>query len=192
MKAITAIQNEPHITPLMDSMWHQGILGKETCALNAYENFEAQVISNNEIRVRSGVGSIQGRFFCIEPNTYDAVTINNGSQGEKRKDLIVVHFEENTDTKVQTIDLRVIQGQPSESTPAVPEYTEGNLDDGDIIAEVPWLEVDLEGINIVGVKKVFELANRLSDFEVLISDELIQECIDAGLLTESEVGGGSA
>ena len=101
MKAITAVKGSPHITPLMDAMWHCGIMGLETCTLDAYENFTAQIITNNEIRIRSGVGMLQGRFYCIEPNTYDSITINNGSQGEKRIDLIVARWTVNDETKTQ-------------------------------------------------------------------------------------------
>ena len=181
MKPITRVKGSPHITPLMDAMWHEGIIGTETCALNAYENFMAQIITNNEIRIRSGVGMIQGRFFCIEPNTYDAITISNGTQGEKRIDLIVARWTVDDEQKTQDGDWAVIQGTSTTGTPSAPAYTEGDLDNGDLIVEAPYYEVELDGINIVEVRKVFNAAPTLTDIDNLISAETIQAFADAGL-----------
>lgn len=155
MKAITARKGEAHITPLMDSMWHQGMTGAQSCTLGAYENFKADIISNNEIRVRSGIGMLQGRFFCIEPNTYDSVTINNGTQEENRIDLIVMRWTVDAADNTQKAETIVIQGEPVAGTPLAPSATEGSLDDGDLIVDYPLYEVHLEGINITEVVPLF-------------------------------------
>lgn len=155
MKAITARSGKAHITPLMDSMWHQGITGMESCILSAYENFKADIISNNEVRVRSGVGMLQGRFFCNEPNTYDSVAINNGTQGENRTDLIVMRWSVDAATETEAAETIVVQGTPVAGTASAPSAVEGSLDDGDLIVDYPLYEVHLEGINIMEVVPLF-------------------------------------
>ena len=155
MISITNAAKEPHITPLQDSMWHRGMAGIDSCVFNFFENFAAEVSSNNSVKIRSGIGMIQGRYFCVEPSTYDEVTIANGTQGEKRKDLIVCRWTVDEEQKVQSGDWVVIQGTPTTGTPAVPSYTAGDLDAGDLIADMPFYEVTLDGINVTGVAQKF-------------------------------------
>lgn len=155
MISITNAAKEPHITPLQDSMWHRGMAGIDSCVFNFFENFAAEVSSNNSVKIRSGIGMIQGRYFCVEPSTYDEVTIANGTQGEKRTDLIVCRWTVDEEQKVQSGDWVVIQGTPTTGTPAVPSYTAGDLDAGDLIADMPFYEVTLDGINVTGVRRKF-------------------------------------
>jgi hypothetical protein len=156
MISITNAAKEPHITPLQDSMWHRGMAGIDSCVFNFFENFAAEVSSNNSVKIRSGIGMIQGRYFCVEPSTYDEVTIANGTQGEKRKDLIVCRWTVDEEQKVQSGDWVVIQGTPTTGTPAAPSYTDGDLDAGDLIADMPFYEVTLDGINVTGVAQKFD------------------------------------
>lgn len=177
MISITNAAKEPHITPLQDSMWHRGMAGIDSCVFNFFENFAAEVSSNNSVKIRSGIGMIQGRYFCVEPSTYDEVTIANGTQGEKRKDLIVCRWTVNEEQKVQSGDWVVIQGTPTTGTPAAPAYTAGDLDAGDLIADMPFYEVTLDGINVTGVVQKF---TSLSGIGKLVSDETIQMFKEAG------------
>lgn len=177
MISITNAAKEPHITPLQDSMWHRGMAGIDSCVFNFFENFAAEVSSNNSVKIRSGIGMIQGRYFCVEPSTYDEVTIANGTQGEKRKDLIVCRWTVDEEQKVQSGDWVVIQGTPTTGTPATPSHTDGDLDAGDLIADMPFYEVTLDGINVTGVAQKF---TGLGGIGKLVSDETIQMFKDAG------------
>lgn len=177
MIAITNVGTQPHITPLQDSMWHRGLAGTESCVLDSFEDFAAEVSSNNAVKIRSGIGMIQGRYFCIEPSTYDEVTITNGTQGEKRIDLIVCRWTVDEENKTQDGDWVVIQGTPTTGTPVAPAYTDGDLDAGDLIADMPFYEVNLDGINVTGVTQRFELLGGLDN---MLSAETKQMFSDAG------------
>ena len=76
----------------------------------------------------------------------------------KRIDLIVARYEKNQDNRTEGLDLKVIQGTPAESNPVVPEYTEGDIQAGDYVADMPMYQVIIDGLNITEVKKVFEVA----------------------------------
>lgn len=156
MIAITRVAGKPHITPRLDAMWHRGIAGTESGVFNFFENFKAEISSNNKIRIRSGIGMLQGRFFAVEPSTYDEVSIGNGTQGEKRIDLIVARWTVDDENNTQNGDWHVIQGTPTTGTPAVPAHTTGDLDAGDLIADMPMLQVELNGVNITAIKKVYK------------------------------------
>ena len=156
MIAITRVAGKPHITPRLDAMWHRGIAGTESGVFDFFENFKAEISSNNKIRIRSGIGMLQGRFFAVEPSTYDEVNIGNGTQGEKRIDLIVARWTVDDENNTQNGDWYVIQGTPTTGTPAVPTHTTGDLDAGDLIADMPMFQVELNGVNITAIKKVYK------------------------------------
>lgn len=155
MELITSRQGAAHITPMQDAMWHRGLTETENCIFNGFEEFAADIITNNEIRIRSGAGMLQGRFFVIPPNTYDSVTILNGSQGESRIDLIVCRITVDESTNTQNAELIAIQGTPAESDPVAPTPTTGNLDSGDLIADYPMYAVNINGITVESVAPQF-------------------------------------
>ena len=158
MDIITGYTGSPHVTAEQDRDVNIGIFGAESYVLRTGSQLKAEVSSNNEIKVRDGVIMHQGCAASIKKNTYDSLTIANGSQGMKRVDLIVARYSRDQNTKEESLVLKVIQGTPKESGPAVPGYTTGDIQAGDLIADMPLYQVTLNGLNITEVKKVFEVA----------------------------------
>ena len=158
MEIITGYMGKPHVTSEQDRDVNIGVVGEGSYVLQTGMQLAAEVSSNNEIKIRDGVLMHQGCTASIKKNTYDSLTIINGSQGMKRVDLIVARYEKNQDNGIESLDLKVIQGTPAESTPTVPEYTEGDIQAGDYVADMPMYQVIIDGLNITEVKKVFEVA----------------------------------
>ena len=158
MEIITGYRGKPHVTPEQDRDVNIGVVGDGSYVLQTGMQLAAEVSSNNEVKIRDGVLMHQGCTASIKKNTYDSLIIINGSQGMKRIDLIVARYEKNQDNGIESLDLKVIQGTPAESTPTVPEYTEGDIQAGDYVADMPMYQVIIDGLNITEVKKVFEVA----------------------------------
>lgn len=158
MEIITGYTGKPHVTSEQDRGVNIGVVGEASYVLQTGMQLAAEVSSNNEIKIRDGVLIHQGCTASIKKNTYDSLTIINGSQGMKRIDLIVARYEKNQDNRTEGLDLKVIQGTPAESNPVVPEYTEGDIQAGDYVADMPMYQVIIDGLNITEVKKVFEVA----------------------------------
>lgn len=158
MEIITGYTGKPHVTSEQDRDVNIGVVGEGSYVLQTGMQLAAEVSSNNEIKIRDGVLMHQGCTASIKKNTYDSLIIINGSQGMKRIDLIVARYEKNQDNGIESLDLKVIQGTPAESTPTVPEYTEGDIQAGDYVADMPMYQVIIDGLNITEVKKVFEVA----------------------------------
>lgn len=157
MDIITGYVGKKHVTSEQDRDVNQGIVGLGSYVLVTGMQLEAEVSSNNEIKIRDGVLMHQGCAASIKKNTYDSLTIINGSQGMKRIDLVVARYEKNQDDGTESLELKVLQGTPVESNPAVPEYTEGDIQAGDYVADMPLYQVIIDGLNITEVKKVFEV-----------------------------------
>ena len=161
MEIITGYTGKSHVTSEMDRDVNIGLIGGESYVLQTGMQLEAEVSSNNEIKIRDGVLMHQGCTACIKKNTYDSLTIINGSQGMKRIDLIVARYEKNQNDGTENLDLLVIQGTPAESNPAVPDYTEGDIQSGDYIADMPLYQVVINGLNITEVRKMFSEASSI-------------------------------
>lgn len=170
MQIITGFTGTNHITAEMDRDVNMGILGPQSYVLSVGKKIEAEVASNNEIKISDGVIVHQGCAGVIKKNTYDSVTIVNGSQGMKRVDLIVLRYERNQDTGVEALDLEVIQGTPAESDPAIPGYTDGDIQAGDLVADMPLYKVELDGINIVAVEPLFQVLMDMSTLNAYLAE----------------------
>lgn len=179
MQIITGFTGTKHITSEMDRDIHIGLCGPQSYVLSTGRKIEAEVASNNEIKINDGVIMHQGCAGSIKKNTYDSVTIMNGSQGMKRIDLIVCRHTKDSDSSIEKLELLAIQGTPAESDPAVPEYTEGDIQAGDSVADMPLYEVELDGINVVEVRPVFQLLMDMSTINASLS-YLIGKTEDSG------------
>ena len=169
MDIITGYLGEAHITAEQDRDINIGIVGDGSYVMPAGQRLAAEVSSNNEVRIRDGVIMHQGCAASIKKNTYDPVTIINGSQGMKRIDLIVARYERNVETGVETISLMALQGTPAEESPEVPEHTEGDIQSGDTVVDMPLYKVQIDGLNITGLEKVFEEIESLKSLNGKIS-----------------------
>lgn len=167
MKIITGYTGEPHVESDHDRAVYRGIVGEGAYILNTGNKLVAEVISANEIRIRDGVLSYQGCCGIVENGTYDTLAIANGTQGMKRKDLIVCRYEKTSGTNVESMTLVVIQGTPAASNPAVPAYNEGSIADGDNLVDCPLYVVNLDGITITSVDALVDVMSATDRIEAL-------------------------
>ena len=163
MEIITGYTGKAHIFSEQDRDVNIGIVGEGSYVLQTGMQLEAEVSSNNEIKIRDGVLMHQGCTASIKKNTYDSLTIINGSQGMKRIDLIVARYERNQDNGTESISLKVIQGTPEESNPAVPSHITGDIQSGDAVADMPMYKIIIDGLNITEVQKVYSEAPNITE-----------------------------
>ena len=183
MDIITGYLGEAHVTAEQDRDVNIGVVGDGSYVMPAGQRLAAEVQTNNEVRIRDGVLIHQGCAASIKKNTYDTVTIANGSQGMKRIDLIVARYQRNVETGVESLDLIALQGTPAESDPAVPKHTEGDIQAGDAVADMPLYEVEKDGLNITRVTKVFEEVESLSSLNGKMKWKLLQSITGSGVIT---------
>ena len=113
---------------------------------------------------------MQGRQVRIPAGQSEEITIENGTQGEKRIDLVVERYTKNEDTKVESSETILIKGTPSETDPQAPACTEGDIRAGDTMADWPLYEVELDGINVVAVRPVFKMLLNMSTINDSLSE----------------------
>lgn len=161
MKIISGKTGSPHVTSQQFRQIFEGIIGDESCILPCGEFLTPELQTNNSLKIRSGLMYHHGNLSTVELGTYDEVTIQNGTQGMKRIDLVVNRYRKGS-SGIEKNEWIVIRGTPHASSPVVPDYTEGNLQDGDLVDDCPYLEVHLDGINVTEVKQLLSVANAMS------------------------------
>ena len=163
MKIVSGRTGLPHVTSQQFRQMLEGIIGQGSYIITSGENLKPELSSNNLLKIRSGMMAHHGCISCVDIGTYDEVTLTNGSQGMKRIDLIVNRYTRNAETEVENCSWKVIQGKPVASNPAVPAYTSGNLQNGDLVDECPAFEVHYDGINVTEVKSLLSVTDGLSE-----------------------------
>lgn len=158
MELVTGRKGSAHITSQQDRMKHQGTWGSGAYILQTGQMLEPQVQSSNEIRIRDGALMVQGALGTVKVNSYDPVTIQNGTQGMKRIDLICWQYTYDAEQDVESAEWVVIQGTPAETDPQQPAYTDGDIQQGDSPVQVPVFAVELDGINVTGVTTLLPTA----------------------------------
>lgn len=163
MEIVSGRTGKPHVTSQQFRQIIEGIIGDDSCILPSGENLEPELVSNNSLKIRSGMMCHHGNVSSVKIGTYDEVELTNGSQGMKRIDLIVNRYTRNEEDNTEKNEWVVIMGTPAESIPVVPEYTQGDLQKGDLLDDCPVFEVHFDGINIVEVTKKLEIAKTNKD-----------------------------
>ena len=163
MELVTGRKGVAHITSQQDRMKHQGMFGEGAYILKTGQMLEPQVQTSNEIRIRDGALMVQGALSCVKTNSYDTVTIQNGTQGMKRIDLICWQYTYDAEQDVESAEWVVIQGTPAASDPQQPSYTDGDIQQGDSPVQVPIFAVELDGINVTGVTTLVSTAPSLEE-----------------------------
>ena len=149
MHLITGYAGKEHITAIDQGAFNAALIGTGQFVLEKGKVFEAQIISNNQIRILDGELMMQGRFVRLDPGTYVDLSIENGVQGKKRNDLIVARYTKNAVTAIESVDLVVIKGTVVDSNPVDPAYAEGDITNGNVAQhDFPLWRIPLDGLNV--------------------------------------------
>lgn len=162
---ITGYAGHGHVTSADDALYHAGVCGKDKYVMNTGTGFKATAESNNLITIGSGDLVDQGRHINIPTNSSESVTIENGTQGKTRIDVIAIRYQREVTTGIESANMIVLQG-PSTNTGQKPEYPTmkiGNLYKGDDIDDIPLYAVTIEDIAIVSIDKMFDTIAPLCD-----------------------------
>ena len=148
---------DEHITPEQIMDVNIGTYGPGDYVLPTGQKLEAQLLSNNSIRIFDGAMVYCGVRDVIAVNNYHDVTIENGQQGMNRNDIIVRHFAKNEETQFGGAEFQVIKGTATSGDATDPEITDTDLRAGALTHDMKIYRARLEGLNVVAVEPLFEV-----------------------------------
>lgn len=153
---VTGYAGEEHVTSSDEGSLNAALMGEGQFVMERGNQFAASIISNNKVRVADGDILMQGRHIRLKENTYVDLNFDNGTQGYKRNDLIVVRYTKDSTTDKEEANLVVIKGTPSETIPADPEYVSGDIiHEHALQNDMLLYRVPFDGLNIQPIVALF-------------------------------------
>ena len=154
--------DDPHVESKHDALMHAAMLGRGGYILKTRNWTMKPTAKNaNNITIPAWDLVVEGRQIYIAAPT--DVNIQSGSQGQKRRDLIVARYALNSGTGVETVTLEAIKGKPSAATPADPGIETGSIIGGAIVSDLPLCRVNLDGITITSIDTLVNVMQPLED-----------------------------
>lgn len=160
-----------HVTPEQVADANIGTFGPDDYVLSTGRKLEAQVVTNNSVRVFDGVMVYGGIRDVISVNKYYDIQIDNGAQGMNRNDIIVRHFAITDEvTKRGGATFQVIKGTPSEGEAADPEIAFTDLRAGALSHDMILHRVRIEGLNIVAVEPLYDILYNAAELKEEVTE----------------------
>lgn len=154
--------DDPHVEAKHDALMHAAMLGRGGYILKTRNwTMKPTAKDANNITIPAWDLVVEGRQIYIAAPT--DVNIQSGSQGQKRRDLIVARYALNSGTGVETVTLEAIKGKPSAATPADPGIETGSIIGGAIVSDLPLCRVNLDGITITSIDTLVNVMQPLED-----------------------------
>ena len=150
---ITGSAGTEHISSADDGSMYASVFGPGRYAVNQGSNFAATLASANIVQIGTGAGFMDGRYFRV--TAAENVSIDSGTQGNNRIDLIGVKYVYTTGTGIETCSLAVVKGTPTSGTPSEPTYTDGDILAGATEAFFPLYSVTITGVTPANPVQLF-------------------------------------
>lgn len=152
---ITGHAGKAHVKASDEARINKALYGNIEVAVDFGNNLAITLPSNNSVQIDTGLFYMQGRWIDIPAP--EIVTFENGVAGMNRNDLVVLRYEMDSDSSVETAELVVKKGDSVSGIAADPELETGQIDSGALVNEVPLYRIPISSINIGEPVQLFEV-----------------------------------
>lgn len=167
------VKNNQNIEAKDHAIYFDYLFGKNG-VMNKGNRLDMTVQSSNLVKLKDGIVVVQGRPFLIYPNEVVDVTIESGTQGMKRNDLIVAEFKK--ESSIDSFSFKALKGTPNASNPVDPQLTQQDTLSSGTVFQLPLFRIRLNGINV-------ESTDDLRIFIPSMNDTVKALSYEGGILT---------
>lgn len=160
MELVTGHAGEPHVTAAQDAALHAGVIGGDDYVLSTKDRFAINVVSANKVTIAGGDLVMQG-YHASNDKPADLI-ITNGSQGQKRNDIICCRYTKVGDS-IESANLVVVKGTPTTGTPVDPTLNTTPISQGATTYDMALYRVPLDGITLGDPVPLFNVLKPMSD-----------------------------
>ncbi|MGE4638476.1 hypothetical protein, partial [Bifidobacterium longum] len=160
VELVTGHAGKAHATAEQAAGLNAGILGLDDYVLDVHDKFKITVVSANKVTIGTGELVMQGRH--VSQGTPEDLIVTNGSQGQKRNDLIVCRYAKGSQS-IESAKLVVVRGTPTTGTPTDPALNTTSPLDGGTTYDMPLYRIPLDGIAIGTPVALFNVLKPMSD-----------------------------
>lgn len=159
MELVTGHAGEPHVTAAQDAALHAGVIGGDDYVLSTKDRFAINVVSANKVTIAGGDLVMQG-YHASNDKPADLI-ITNGSQGQKRNDIICCRYTKVGDS-IESANLVVVKGTPTTGTPVDPTLNTTPISQGATTYDMALYRVPLDSITIGEPEPMFNILQPMS------------------------------
>lgn len=162
LELVTGYAGRPHVTAAQAGRFNAGIVGERDAVLPVGDRWRCTPASANSITVSPGDAVVNGRHVSMDiPQT---LTIESGSQGAVRNDVVALRYSKNVGTGVETVALVVVKGDESASGKAYdPFLNNGSIVNGATTHEMALWRIPVEGVSMRRPEKMHKTFSNLMD-----------------------------
>ncbi len=166
LELVTGYWGQNHVTAEQEADLNAGIFGSGFYVLPVGEKMRAEAVTSNQVRIFDGIFVGYGRQASIEEGGYENVMIENGTAGLLRNDMIVIKYNKDEESGIESVAFDVLKGQTG-STAQDPVPNNQDIRAGAFESEMPLYRVRLNGLAIEEIEPLFTVPKSI--------EELMQE-----------------
>lgn len=161
---ITGYWGEPHVTPENDRGINAAIFGAGRFVLPVGQQFRAEYIGNNTVRMYDGKLLDNGAAAGIPAGKYIDFMIPETGQGMNRNDLIIFEYSQDASTLIESGVFKVVSGVETSGTAADPEiHEEDILSDEATLDQMALFRVPVSGAVISAPVQLFDVSKNIKN-----------------------------
>lgn len=169
LELVTGYWGIEHVTAEQDADLNAGIIGSGNYVLNIGEKMRAEAVSANKVRIFDGVFMAYGRQCILGDGEYEDVTIENGTPGLLRNDMIVVKYKKDEESGKENATFAVLKGETG-SAAKDPVPNRQDIRSGAFESEVPMYRVKINGLAIEKIEPLYSIPMTNDDLSKKTSD----------------------
>lgn len=169
LELVTGYWGMEHVTAEQDADLNAGIIGSGNYVLNIGEKMRAEAVSANQVRIFDGVFMAYGRQCILGNGEYEDVTIENGTPGLLRNDMIVVKYKKDEESGKENATFAVLKGETG-SVAKDPVPNKQDIRSGAFESEVPMYRVQINGLAIEKIEPLFSIPMTNDDLSKKTAD----------------------
>ena len=169
LELVTGYWGQNHVTAEQEADLNAGIFGSGFYVLPVGEKMRAEAVTSNQVRIFDGIFVGYGRQASIEEGGYENVTIENGTAGLLRNDMIVIKYNKDEESGIESVAFDVLKGQTG-STAQDPVPNNQDIRAGAFESEMPLYRVKLNGLAIEAIEPLFTVPKSIPELMQDISD----------------------
>ena len=160
MEFVTGHAGTDHISAADMASLYRGLLISDDVVLDTGSQLECTMLDANTAEIGTGDCMLQAHHARVE--VAEQLTIQSGSNGYNRNDLIVARYSLGTGN-VQTVYLAVIEGTAVAGEAEDPTYATGDIDSGSTLVEFPLWRIPLTGITVGTPERIMPTIDTLQE-----------------------------
>lgn len=156
LNLVTGYHGQNHVTAEQWADLNVGIFGRNGI-LNIGNKMGVEIQTANKITVKDGTAVIDGRQVYIGYGESENITIESGTQGMLRNDIVVIRYNKIEESGVESAEFEVVQGTPVEYDPKDPTITDMDIRTGVFVSQKAFCRVRINGTAVEGIDMLLDI-----------------------------------